>query len=88
MFFDDMVCNLCNVFLGIVYFNVDCVVDFYGDNIEVDYCGYEVIVENFICFFIDCVGEEMFWFKCFFIDDCFNILVYMIGYGGNEFFKF
>ncbi len=45
---DDMACNPRNAFPGTVYSNAERAVDLYGDNIEVDYRGYEVTVENFL----------------------------------------
>jgi glycosylphosphatidylinositol transamidase (GPIT) subunit GPI8 len=60
----------------------------YGDNIEVDYRGYEVTVENFIRLLTDRVGDEMPRSKRLLTDDRSNILVYMTGHGGNEFLKF
>jgi phosphatidylinositol glycan class K len=45
---DDMACNPRNAFPGAVFNNADRALDLYGDNIEVDYRGYEVTVENFI----------------------------------------
>ncbi|KAH8656096.1 peptidase C13 family-domain-containing protein [Tricladium varicosporioides] len=85
---DDMACNPRNAFPGTVYSNADRAVDLYGDNIEVDYRGYEVTVENFIRLLTDRVGEEMPRSKRLMTDDRSNILVYMTGHGGNEFLKF
>ena len=48
MLADDASCNLRNKFPGSVYANPGRHLDLYGDNIEVDYRGYEVAVENFI----------------------------------------
>ena len=48
MLADDASCNLRNKFPGSVYANAGRHLDLYGDNIEVDYRGYEVTVENFI----------------------------------------
>ena len=48
MLADDASCNLRNKFPGSVYANPGRHLDLYGDNIEVDYRGYEVTVENFI----------------------------------------
>lgn len=45
---DDVACNSRNVFPATVYGNADRQVDLYGDNVEVDYGGYEVTVENFL----------------------------------------
>ncbi|OAA81380.1 GPI-anchor transamidase precursor [Akanthomyces lecanii RCEF 1005] len=85
---DDMACNPRNAFPGTVYSNSDRAVDLYGDNIEVDYRGYEVTVENFIRLLTDRVGEEMPRSKRLLTDERSNILVYMTGHGGNEFLKF
>src|ERR1700760_2088338 len=85
---DDMACNARNVFPGTVYNNADRALDLYGDNIEVDYRGYEVTVENFIRLLTDRVGEDMPRSKRLLTDDRSNILVYMTGHGGNEFLKF
>ena len=48
MLADDVACNTRNTFPGAVYANADRRLDLYGENIEVDYRGYEVTVENFI----------------------------------------
>jgi phosphatidylinositol glycan class K len=48
MLADDAACNTRNKFPGSVYANPGRQMDLYGDNIEVDYRGYEVTVENFI----------------------------------------
>ncbi|KAI1265664.1 peptidase C13 family-domain-containing protein [Xylariaceae sp. FL1019] len=85
---DDMACNPRNAFPGTVYSNSDRAVDLYGDNIEVDYRGYEVTVENFIRLLTDRVGDEMPRSKRLLTDDRSNIFVYMTGHGGNEFLKF
>ena len=48
MLADDVACNPRNKFPGCVYANAARNLDLYGDNIEVDYRGYEVTVENFL----------------------------------------
>jgi phosphatidylinositol glycan class K len=85
---DDMACNPRNAFPGTVYNNADRGLDLYGDNIEVDYRGYEVTVENFIRLMTDRVSEDMPRSKRLMTDERSNILVYMTGHGGNEFLKF
>lgn len=85
---DDMACNPRNTFPGTVYSNANRFLDLYGDNIEVDYRGYEVTVENFIRLLTDRVGADMPRSKRLLTDDRSNILVYMTGHGGNEFLKF
>ena len=57
MLADDSSCNLRNKFPGSVYANAGRHLDLYGDNIEVDYRGYEVTVENFIRVL---TGEDFF----------------------------
>ena len=66
----------------------DRALDLYGDNIEVDYRGYEVTVENFIRLMTDRWGEDTPRSKRLMTDERSNILVYMTGHGGNEFLKF
>lgn len=48
MLADDTACNARNHFPGAVYAGAGRQIDLYGSNIEVDYRGYEVTVENFI----------------------------------------
>lgn len=48
MLADDAACNARNRFPGAVYANAGRGLDLYGENIEVDYRGYEVTVENFL----------------------------------------
>ena len=48
MLADDAACNPRNKFPGCVYANSGRHLDLYGDNIEVDYRGNEVTVENFL----------------------------------------
>ena len=48
MLADDAACNSRNHFPGCVFANRGHVLDLYGENIEVDYRGYEVTVQNFL----------------------------------------
>jgi phosphatidylinositol glycan class K len=48
MLADDVACNPRNPFAGSVYSSSGPHLDLYGENIEVDYRGYEVTVENLI----------------------------------------
>lgn len=48
MLADDMACNSRNCKPGIIYNNVNQQINLYGDDIEVDYRGYDVTVHNFI----------------------------------------
>ncbi|VVT53201.1 uncharacterized protein SAPINGB_P003454 [Magnusiomyces paraingens] len=89
MLSDDVSCNPRNLFPGKVYNNADRALDLYGDNIEVDYRGYEVTVENFIRLLTDrWDGDKQPRSKRLLTDDRSNIFIYMTGHGGNEFLKF
>ena len=83
-----MACNPRNAFPGTVYNNAARALDLYGDNIEVDYRGYEVTVENFIRLLTDRLGDDVPRGKRLGSDRGSNVLVYMTGHGGNEFLKF
>ncbi|KAH8698777.1 putative GPI anchor transamidase [Talaromyces proteolyticus] len=85
---DDMACNPRNAFPGTVYSNADRAVDLYGENIEVDYRGYEVTVENFIRLLTDRLDEAVPHSKRLGSDAGSNVLVYMTGHGGDRFLKF
>ncbi|KAG9043364.1 glycosylphosphatidylinositol anchor biosynthesis [Tulasnella sp. UAMH 9824] len=88
MLADDAACNSRNKFAGSVYANKGRGLDLYGDNIEVDYRGYEVTVENFIRVLTGRVADSMPRSKRLLSDDRSNIFIYMTGHGGNEFLKF
>ncbi|KAF8137535.1 peptidase C13 family-domain-containing protein [Boletus edulis] len=88
MLADDVACNTRNKFPGSVYAKAGRHLDLYGDNIEVDYRGYEVTVENFIRLLTGRVDPSVPRSKRLLTDDRSNIFVYMTGHGGNEFLKF
>ncbi|KAL0959540.1 hypothetical protein HGRIS_011254 [Hohenbuehelia grisea] len=88
MLADDAACNSRNKFAGSVYANPGRQLDLYGDNIEVDYRGYEVTVENFIRVLTGRVPPSLPRSKRLLTDSNSNIFVYMTGHGGNEFLKF
>lgn len=48
MIADDMACNPRNAFSAQIFNNQNHRINLYGENIEVDYRGYEVSVENLI----------------------------------------
>nr|ACU18842.1 unknown [Glycine max] len=48
MLADDMACNARNKYPAQVFNNENHILNLYGDNVEVDYRGYEVTVENFL----------------------------------------
>ncbi|ORY86413.1 GPI-anchor transamidase precursor [Protomyces lactucae-debilis] len=88
MLADDIACNPRNTFPGAIFNNQDRALDLYGENIEVDYRGYEVTVENFIRLLTNRWGPEQPASKKLLSDENSNILIYMAGHGGNEFLKF
>jgi phosphatidylinositol glycan class K len=48
MLADDMACNPRNVYPAEIFNNENHKLNLYGDNVEVDYRGYEVNVENMV----------------------------------------
>ena len=88
MLADEIACNPRNSFPGTVFNNADRALDLYGDNIEVDYRGYEVTVENFIRLLTGRVSPDTPRSKRLLTDDRSNVFVYMTGHGGDEFLKF
>ncbi|KAG7812202.1 hypothetical protein KL921_001434 [Ogataea angusta] len=88
MLSDDIACNPRNAFPGFVFNNADRQLELYGDNIEVDYRGYEVTVENFIRLLTNRWPDEQPKSKRLLTDEHSNIFIYMTGHGGDEFLKF
>ncbi|KAI0773063.1 peptidase C13 family-domain-containing protein, partial [Trametes elegans] len=88
MLADDAACNPRNKFPGCVYSSSAKTLDLYGDNIEVDYRGYEVTVENFLRVLTGRVEPSVPRSKRLLTDDRSNVFIYMTGHGGNEFLKF
>ncbi|CAO3633068.1 unnamed protein product [Cunninghamella echinulata] len=88
MLADDVSCNPRNTYPATVYNNAARFLDLYGDNVEVDYRGYEVTVENFIRMLTGRVSPDTPRSKRLLSDDRSNIFVYMTGHGGDEFLKF
>ncbi|EJF61931.1 hypothetical protein DICSQDRAFT_146723 [Dichomitus squalens LYAD-421 SS1] len=88
MLADDAACNPRNKFPGCVYANPGRNLDLYGDNIEVDYRGNEVTVENFLRVLTGRVEPSVPRSKRLLTDDRSNVFIFMTGHGGNEFLKF
>lgn len=88
MLSDDIACNPRNAFQGEVFNNADRQIELYGDNIKVDYRGYEVTVENFIRLLTDRWPKEHPKSKRLLTDENSNIFIYLTGHGGDEFLKF
>ncbi|KAI8910292.1 peptidase C13 family-domain-containing protein [Gorgonomyces haynaldii] len=88
MLADDVACNPRNRFPATVYNNNRRLLDLYGNNIEVDYRGYEVTVESFIRVLTGRVEENVPRSKQLLSDDRSNVLIFMTGHGGEDFLKF
>ncbi|KAM7252286.1 hypothetical protein ACFE04_024169 [Oxalis oulophora] len=88
MLADDMACNARNKYSAQVFNNENHKLNLYGDNVEVDYRGYEVTVENFLRVLTGRHETAVPRSKRLLSDEGSHILLYMTGHGGDEFLKF
>ncbi|CAA2987655.1 GPI-anchor transamidase [Olea europaea subsp. europaea] len=88
MLADDMACNARNKYPAQVFNNENHRLNLYGDNVEVDYRGYEVTVENFLRVLTGRHEMAVPRSKRLLSDEGSHILLYMTGHGGDEFLKF
>ncbi|CAI9089106.1 OLC1v1023614C1 [Oldenlandia corymbosa var. corymbosa] len=88
MLADDMACNARNKYPAQVFNNENHKLNLYGDNVEVDYRGYEVTVENFLRVLTGRHEPAVPRSKRLLSDEGSHILLYMTGHGGDEFLKF
>ncbi|KAK2968668.1 hypothetical protein RJ640_004027 [Escallonia rubra] len=88
MLADDMACNSRNKYPAQVFNNENHKLNLYGDNVEVDYRGYEVTVENFLRVLTGRHETSVPRSKRLLSDEGSHILLYMTGHGGDEFLKF
>ncbi|KAK7584166.1 hypothetical protein V9T40_005129 [Parthenolecanium corni] len=88
MIADDMACNPRNPRPATVFNNADQQLNVYGDDVEVDYRGYEVTVENFVRLLTSRLPPETPRSKQLLTDEGSNILIYLTGHGGDGFLKF
>lgn len=88
MLADDMACDPRNPWPGTIFNNAHHHLNVYGSDVEVDYRGEEVTVENFIRLLTGRHQEGTPKSKKLLTDDGSNILVYLTGHGGNGFLKF
>ena len=79
MLADDMACNPRNAFPGAIFGNVNHEVDLYGENVEVDYRGYEVTPENLIRVLTDRHPPGVPRSKRLLTDAGSNVLLYLTG---------
>ncbi|CAA6655135.1 unnamed protein product [Spirodela intermedia] len=88
MLADDMACNARNNYPAQVFNNENHQINLYGDNVEVDYRGYEVTVENFLRVLTGRHETAVPRSKRLLSDEGSHILLYMTGHGGDQFLKF
>lgn len=88
MIADDMACNPRNPRPATVFNNANRRMNVYGDDVEVDYRGYEVTVENFVRLLTGRLPPETPRSKQLLTDEGSNILIYLTGHGGDGFLKF
>nr|CAG4644018.1 EOG090X07K0 [Lepidurus arcticus] len=88
MIADDMACNPRNPRPATVFNNANQHINVYGDDVEVDYRGYEVTVENFVRLLTGRLPASTPRSKRLLTDEGSNVLVYMTGHGGDGFLKF
>ncbi|XP_048845389.1 GPI-anchor transamidase [Brienomyrus brachyistius] len=88
MLADDMACNHRNPKPATVFSHKNMELNVYGDDVEVDYRGYEVTVENFLRVLTGRLPPSTPRSKRLLSDDRSNVLIYLTGHGGNGFLKF
>ncbi|KAI5635132.1 peptidase c13 family domain-containing protein [Phthorimaea operculella] len=88
MISDDMACNPRNPRPATIFNNALEQINVYGDDVEVDYRGYEVSVENFVRLLTGRVPRDTPRSKQLLTDEGSNVLIYLTGHGGDGFLKF
>lgn len=88
MLADDMACDPRNPEPGSVFNSNKRDLNLYGQDVEVDYRGYEVTVEAFIRLLTGRHHPSTPASQRLMTDASSNVLVYMSGHGGDEFLKF
>lgn len=88
MLADDMPCNARNPRPATIFNNAHHHIDLYGEDVEVDYRGYEVTVENFVRVMTGRLPSATPRNKRLLSSHDSNVLVYLTGHGGDGFLKF
>jgi len=88
MMAEDMPCNPRNTKPGMVFHEQSQSLNLYGEDVEVDYRGDEVTVENFIRVLTGRHAPNTPRNKRLLTDSASNVLVYITGHSGEEFIKF
>mmetsp|Transcript_712 Transcript_712/g.2112 ORF Transcript_712/g.2112 Transcript_712/m.2112 type:complete len:478 (-) Transcript_712:356-1789(-) len=85
---DDYACNPRNSHPAQMFNNKDHAVNLYGEEVEVDYRGYEVTVDSFLDVLTGRHQLAVPISKRLKSDSDSNVLVYLTGHGGDDFLKF
>ena len=85
---DDVPCNVRNLLPATLYNNQNHSLNLYGDDVEVDYRGYDVTVENFLRLLTGRQEPGTPARRRLGSDAGSNVLIFMSGHGGDEFLKF
>jgi len=85
---DEMPCNPRNPRPATVFNNANQQINVYGDDVEVDYKGYEVTAENLVRVLTGRVDSNTPNSKQLLSDETSNVFLYMTGHGGEGFIKF
>lgn len=88
MLADDTACDARNPWPGTIFNNAHHHINVYGDDVEVDYRGEEVTVENFLRLLTGRHEEGTPRNKRLLTNEGSNILIYLAGHGGDGFLKF
>nr|CAG4635500.1 EOG090X07K0 [Artemia franciscana] len=88
MMAEDIACNPRNPRPATVFNNAEQHINVYGEEIEVDYRGQGVTVDNFVRLLTGRLPPETPKSKQLLTDEGSNILVYMTGHGNDGSFKF
>mmetsp|Transcript_21413 Transcript_21413/g.41992 ORF Transcript_21413/g.41992 Transcript_21413/m.41992 type:complete len:360 (+) Transcript_21413:171-1250(+) len=88
MLADDMACHPSNPLKAEIFNNRNRQIELYGENIEVDYRGEEVTVENFLRILLGRHLPGTPASKRLDTNEGSNIFIYLSGHGGDEFIKF
>ncbi|XP_002166023.1 GPI-anchor transamidase [Hydra vulgaris] len=85
---DEMPCNPRNPRPATVFNNANQHINVYGNDVEVDYKGYEVTAENLVRILTGRVHGNVPRSKQLISDKTSNVLIYLTGHGGDGFLKF
>jgi len=88
MLAEDIPCNDRNFYKGEVFNNAKRNLELYGEDVEVDYRGSEVTVENFLRVLSGRHPAGTPASKRLDTDESSNLFIFMTGHGGDEFLKF